>query len=905
MRFSLKRKFASIALLLSACSLFIYSLPAVSQLILAPSNNSLQTSDPTQKDVVLEPPELILNDQKIIFNKKPILDDEGWLFPFEEIAAKLQDKVTVDLVGGTITIQRFRDKSTVQLNIRNGIVTINNSPFKTLFGYNRIITGADVQMVPTSALVMLLGLTAKDNEENKLILNNTIGNGSNVTGTVQPMARKGVKDLLIDYLTVTNSFNWLQTQSLLTRRTEINNGFHNDNYAITSDLVLKSGTGAPLINFDTGDFSYYKNASPLQVHVGDKPLSLIKSPLLGGITLRGLQIQTGGPLKDSKFVFGTGLLPTNGKILGQNLSFVKYGRATEVAEWSTSPNKPWQFSIGEATYNDLITNSLVRTKQTGGLFAFSATKTGKYFEGDSNIALGISNDKVTGKPSQGPGGDILVRLKPKSWISLFSRGAYYFPGFYALSGNPFYHSRNEATFGLNVTPPRSNIGISHSTGKFNLDAQKPNDYNVTNIFASTTPFKNGPTLLTSYSKNDSQISSTRAIDNVLFPINMTNISTIDLDTLIERRTNSFFRTSLMKNWKTFNFSSSINYFTFSNEKPLQLALLKGKTVTKFVTYDLNVNKSINRFLGLQSYIQGSNLYKQVRFGVNLGPVLNSKLNFLFQTGALLPVNEAPSSIYSLNLNYQANKKAQFSFHYDKTKFLTSLSGIYQYNLRGANAAGLPEIGESQTIGRIKGRVLVLEEAAKKQIEQNKILLPGSTRERGAENIRIHLGNYTITTNKEGVYEFPSLTPGIHRVRIEFSDLPSYLTSITPESIDVKVEAGKETNFDFILAYFGSLSGKLQLANEPIMKLEEEPELQDIRVYLEGSDFETLTNLDGSFVLGDVKPGKYKLKVDPDFLPKELEVDPKDIQIEVHGKEQIGDLHLPIRYRSRPEEIKVF
>ncbi len=273
-------------------------------------------------------------------------------------------------------------------------------------------------------------------------------------------------------------------------------------------------------------------------------------------------------------------------------------------------------------------------------------------------------------------------------------------------------------------------------------------------------------------------------------------------------------------------------------------MLKGKTVTKFVTYDLNVNKSINRFLGLQSYIQGSNLYKQVRFGVNLGPVLNSKLNFLFQTGALLPVNEAPSSIYSLNLNYQANKKAQFSFHYDKTKFLTSLSGIYQYNLRGANAAGLPEIGESQTIGRIKGRVLVLEEAAKKQIEQNKILLPGSTRERGAENIRIHLGNYTITTNKEGVYEFPSLTPGIHRVRIEFSDLPSYLTSITPESIDVKVEAGKETNFDFILAYFGSLSGKLQLANEPIMKLEEEPELQDIRVYLEGSDFETLTNLDG-------------------------------------------------------------
>ncbi len=428
MRFSLKRKFISFALALQTVCLFICSLQATAQLISTPSTNSLQTNNPAENKEDpknkpdLEPPEIILNDQKIILNKKPILDEEGWLFPFEEIAEKLQDKVTVDLVAGKITIHRFRDKSIVELNIRNGIVTINNRPFKTLFGYNRIVSGTDVQMVPTSALVILLALTSKDNDENKLILNNTIGSGSNSVGTVQPMARKGVKDLLVDYLTVTNSFNWLQNQSLFARRTEINNGFHNDNYAITSDLLLKSGTDAPLINFDTGNFSYYKNASPLQVHIGDKPLSLIKSPLLGGIVLRGVQVQTGGPfLKDSKFVFGTGFLPTSGKILGRNLSFVKYGRATEVAEWSTSPDKPWQFSIGEAAYDDFITNQLVRTKQSGGLFALSATRSGKYLEGNSNLAFGTTKDKINGKAEQGPGGDILVRVKPKDWLSFFQK----------------------------------------------------------------------------------------------------------------------------------------------------------------------------------------------------------------------------------------------------------------------------------------------------------------------------------------------------------------------------------------------------------------------------------------------------------------------------------------------------
>src|SRR3989338_10712696 len=64
----------------------------------------------------LDPPDVILNDQKIIFNKKPVLDEEGWLFPFEEVAAKLGDKVNVDLVSGIITIKRTRDKSIIQLN---------------------------------------------------------------------------------------------------------------------------------------------------------------------------------------------------------------------------------------------------------------------------------------------------------------------------------------------------------------------------------------------------------------------------------------------------------------------------------------------------------------------------------------------------------------------------------------------------------------------------------------------------------------------------------------------------------------------------------------------------------------------------------------------------------------------
>ena len=902
MRHSLKRKYVLLILFL-----LTFTLPCFA--ISIPSGINTQNSQTKEQDeenkMPMEPPEVILNDQKIIFNKKPILDEEGWLFPLEEIALKLQSKITVDIVNGTITIQRNQDKSIVQLNVKNGVVTINNSPFRTLFGFNRIILGKDTQMVPTSALVILLGLTSKDDEENKLILKNNVRNGESVVGTVQPQARQGFKDLLNDFLTVTNSFNWFKTQDFTQRRTEITSGFHNDNYALTSDFILKSGTGAPIINFDSGNFSYYKNASPFQIHVGDKPLSLVKSPLLGGITMRGVQIQTEGKSKGSKMVFNAGLLPTNSKVLGTNLAFVRYGRAAEVIEWSSSPFKNWQFSFGEATYSDLLTNLLVMSKQSGGLLAASITKTGKYIEGDSNISFGTSTNKITGKQEQGPGADLLVRIKPKDWFSIFTKGAYYSPEYFALSSNPYFHDRNEATVGFNLTPPRSNIGVSHSVGKYNLNAEDPNSYSVTNIFASTTPFKKGPTLLTSYSNNESQISSTRAIDNLLFPINQSNISTVDLETLIERRTNSFFRASLLKSWKTINVTSSINQFTFANNSPLKTPLIGEEAVTKLFTYDLNINKYINRFIGFQNYFQGSELYKQIKFGINLASLLSNKLNMQLSTGALIQAKDNPQPIYGLNLSYQLNKKTNLSLNLDKTPFTTNVSALYQYNLRPTHSGQFTGLGEEQSIGRIRGRVLVLDEPDKKQAPENKLALLGSSRERGIGNVRVHLGNFTIKTNELGVFEFPSLTSGIHKLRVEYSDLPSYLTSITPESVDVNVEAGKETNFNFVLAYFGSLSGKIQLVNEPSIKLEEEPQLQDIRVYLDGSEFETLTNLDGTFILGDVKPGKYKLKVDPDYLPKELEIDQKEIVIDVHGKDKIENIELPIKYKTKPQEIKEF
>ena len=105
MRHFLQKKLFSLILLFIAIFLSIQL--AYGQLTDPSKQSNIQANNETEpkEEVKLEPPEIVLNDQKVIFSKRPILDEEGWLFPLEEVAAKLQDKVITDFVNSTITIQ--------------------------------------------------------------------------------------------------------------------------------------------------------------------------------------------------------------------------------------------------------------------------------------------------------------------------------------------------------------------------------------------------------------------------------------------------------------------------------------------------------------------------------------------------------------------------------------------------------------------------------------------------------------------------------------------------------------------------------------------------------------------------------------------------------------------------------
>jgi hypothetical protein len=872
----------------------------------------------------LSPPDVIINDRKVIFKRYPQFDGTAWLFPLEEIAQVIQDKVEVNLTTKTITVTRFRDRAIVQLDVNSGIINLNNSPFMTLLGYEHIILGTEVQLVPANAIALLHNLSLRIDEDGNYIFKSVISSLSETQGTIQPQVKKGLTKISKDYLNATTSIEGSPVSDLYRRRLEVNSGGHNDDVSVTSNFVLKGGTGGDFFLTDTANVSYFKNGSPFQFTLGDMTLGTINSQFLSGVLLRGVSLQTGGGLKDSRTISGIGFLPSNNKINGDVESFFRFGRALQILEWSSSSKNKWQFSFGEALFKDTINNTFLNAKQSGGITTAKVVKTGKIVEGESNLSLSFADDKRyvpveqkvdadTGETDKKPksilvqdkksgfGGDILIRVKPTKWFNIYGKTAYYGPGFYPVSSNLFYNDRNEITGGANFSFKKVNFGASESIGRIRLDADKPDKYKVINAFGTITPIKNGPSLSLNYSKNLSQINPDRSFflfSNTKFA---NNPGAITLDELLERRTTSSFRLGLIQNWKKTNFSANYNQIKLNNESNIMTPLLDGNSSDTFKSYDFNVYRTISPRLALLNFSQFSDSFSQLNWGLRAGPI--RKFDIQAQLGFLRPKDKDISPQYNINLRYLASKKMSINLVYDKSDFFTRIFALVRYNFIGDQTSGVPAVQSLSGFGKIRGRVYVREDVLVAKPGTN---INPSTLGKGVPNIRIYFHGQEYQTDKNGYYEIPRVSKGVHKINIDFSDIPAYLAALSNESIDVQVENGKDTVYDFVLSHYGSANGKINLIGEnPSVGSINYDSIPGIRVYLEGTDYEALTEDDGSFELSDVAPGKYKVLVDSDFLTEDLEVVNEDVYVSIRAKQKTENIILKIKYKARNTEEKEF
>ena len=136
------------------------------------------------------------------------------------------------------------------------------------------------------------------------------------------------------------------------------------------------------------------------------------------------------------------------------------------------------------------------------------------------------------------------------------------------------------------------------------------------------------------------------------------------------------------------------------------------------------------------------------------------------------------------------------------------------------------------------------------------------------------------TDSTGNYKFASVTPGAHAMRAELESVPARFTFAEPPSRALMVYPQREGKQDFRIVQTGQIAGNVTYLNSQ--------GLPDVRVIAAKAN-ETFTELAGMFLLSDLPPGKYELKLDPATLPAGSISQPETISLEINPGDFIRNI----------------
>lgn len=171
--------------------------------------------------------------------------------------------------------------------------------------------------------------------------------------------------------------------------------------------------------------------------------------------------------------------------------------------------------------------------------------------------------------------------------------------------------------------------------------------------------------------------------------------------------------------------------------------------------------------------------------------------------------------------------------------------------------------------------------------------------------RLWLDSSTVaTTNAVGIYRFEGVTPGARELRVELESVSAMLTPNGGLKKTLNVPARSEYAVDFAFFPTGGIGGIVFVDLDRDGTMDEgEPPAPDVRVLCScGRD--TLTTVDGTFILGDLPPGEVSLTIDLQGLPERHRVAPERLVASVTPGRQTYGLRLAVQAIERAVEERV-
>ncbi len=160
------------------------------------------------------------------------------------------------------------------------------------------------------------------------------------------------------------------------------------------------------------------------------------------------------------------------------------------------------------------------------------------------------------------------------------------------------------------------------------------------------------------------------------------------------------------------------------------------------------------------------------------------------------------------------------------------------------------------------------------------------------------GETSTSTDGAGFFRFEGVSPGTHQLRAVTTTLAANLV-LTTEELQIAVMPYRTNRVDFRAIRTGRLRGVVMIEKMDEAGGAKEVPYPDARIMATGNH-ETFSEGDGAFVMGDLAPGSYQLRLDPASVPRGFVIQPATQTVTVKPGETSSEIRFLL---VRPVVVK--
>jgi hypothetical protein len=166
-------------------------------------------------------------------------------------------------------------------------------------------------------------------------------------------------------------------------------------------------------------------------------------------------------------------------------------------------------------------------------------------------------------------------------------------------------------------------------------------------------------------------------------------------------------------------------------------------------------------------------------------------------------------------------------------------------------------------------------------------------------VPIWLDEQSASTDAAGQFRFDHVAAGPHTIRAELAGVPADLVFADIPERTIAVVPYQQNDVSFRVARAGRVLGVVTYADytsDPDKAMQRP--LPDARI-IAGGDRDTFSEANGGFLLGDLTPATYELRLDPTTLPAGYVARPEVITVTVYPGESVQGVHFELAIPPRP------